>query len=214
MNRKIEAVIFDADGTLLDTRELMRQAFHHVLSGYGYPTPEMNELEQHFTKPIEDQYAFFAPAHDAKTLVAEHRAFQLRRKELMGIYEGLHALMQSLHDAGLKIGICTSRSATIIPLLGHADVKKYCHAIVHSEMVQNLKPDPEALHKVLEELHVDALHAVMVGDSDVDILAGKAARVHLTVGITHGFGTREALETAGADYIVDHLNDLVPLLTE
>ena len=128
-------------------------------------------------------------------------------------YEGRHDLIQTIRGAGIQIGICTSRGRNVLPMLQHIGVSNLFGAIVHADMVQNHKPHPEPLLRVLAELGVAANNAVMIGDTDADIGAGKAASVAFTIGITHGVGSRELLEETGADYIVDHLSEILPLVT-
>ena len=78
--------------------------------------------------------------------------------------------------------------------------------------VVNHKPHPEGVLKVLELLDVSPAHAVMVGDTIVDIKAGKNAGCAMTIGVTHGFGTRTQLQEAGATHVVDALEEMISLL--
>ena len=213
MKRNIEAVIFDADGTILDTRELIYQSYRHVLKVHGYEVPDREAVfEEVRGNPADITYGKFASKHDPKQLVDIHRAFQAEHHDLWSAYEGLHDLIQAIRDAGLKIGICTSRGQGVVSMLKHIGVHDSFGAIVHADMVVNHKPHPEPLLKVLNELNVEPAATVMVGDTDADVGAGKAAGVAFTIGLTHGIGTREMLKEAGADYIIGHLNEVVPLL--
>ncbi len=74
------------------------------------------------------------------------------------------------------------------------------------------KPHPEGLFKALAGLEVELERAAMIGDAGVDILAGKAAGVSLTIGITHGFGTQQELEAAKPDHIAHSIPEIIPLL--
>ena len=210
--KRIDAVVFDADGTLLDSRELIMQAYEHVLTSHGYPLPSRQEIIGRMGKVTDDNYAEFAPGHDPKRLTVLHREFQSNRPDLLAMYEGLHDMLEALKAAGLKIGMCTNRGSNVFPLLEHARIREYFDAIVHFEMMQKAKPDPEGLRWVLGELQVEPQHAVMVGDADADVGAGKAAGVAFTVGITHGFATREMLLGYGADHVVDRLDEILPLV--
>src|SRR3989338_8469755 len=185
MKHDIKAVIFDADGTILDTRELIYQAYRHVLSFHGYAVPDKETLfEEVRGNPAEITYAKYAIKHDPDALVDIHRKFQAEHLDLWSAYEGLHDLIQTIRGAGIQIGICTSRGRNVLPMLQHIGVSNLFGAIVHADMVQNHKPHPEPLLKVLAELGVAPEHAVMVGDTDADIGAGKSAGVAFTIGIT------------------------------
>lgn len=209
----IEAVVFDADGTILDTRELIYQAYDHVLTKYGYDVPERKIMfEEVRGNRAEDTYKKLATRHDPDSMVVIHKKFQVERLDLWSAYEGLHDLLQGIKKAGLKIGLCTSRGKMVEMMLEHIKLKDAFASIVHADMVENHKPHPEPLLKVIRELGVAAKKTVMVGDTDADIGAGKAVGVAFTIGMTHGVGTRELLETSGADYLVDHLDGVLPLI--
>jgi phosphoglycolate phosphatase-like HAD superfamily hydrolase len=75
-------------------------------------------------------------------------------------------------------------------------------------MVKRGKPHPEGLDRLLERLSVKPDQTIMVGDAAPDIQAGRAAGVAATIGVTHGFGTHEELQAAGADYLIDSLTAL------
>ncbi len=211
--KQLQAVIFDADGTILDTRELIYQAYHHVLSLHGYDVPSREIIFDEVRGHAADvTYGKRAIRHDPAELVKIHRLFQAEHVDLWSAYEGLHDLIQAVRNVGIKIGICTSRGSGVVPMLEHIGVKDFCESIVHADLVENHKPHPEPLLKVLSELGVAPSAAVMIGDTDADIGAGLAAGVAFTIGMTHGVGTREILEEAGADYIVDHLDDILPIL--
>lgn len=213
MKGNIKAVIFDADGTILDTRELVYQAIQHVLTTHGIDMPPAEELAKFGGRPADETYQHFAPDHDSETLTKKHRAFQTERLDLFDAYEGLHDLLSALTKAGLKLGICTNRATNVIDLLDHIGIKEQFDAVIHADLVDQLKPHPEGLLTLASQLAVSIETCVMVGDTDADIGAGKAAGTAFTIGLTHGLGTREMLQEAGADYIVDHLDDILPLVT-
>ncbi len=212
MKRNIDAVIFDADGTVLDTRELVYQAYQHVFGEHGYQMPPMNELARFGGRPTEESYAHFATNHDSIALRDKHHVFQAKHLDLFAAYEGLDELMSALKRNGIKIGICTNRASSVIALLKHIGIHDYFDAIIHADLVSTFKPDPEGLLMLCEKLGVEASRAVMVGDTDADIGAGKAAGCAFTIGITHGLGSRETLINAGANHVIGHLDDVLPLL--
>jgi HAD superfamily hydrolase (TIGR01549 family) len=210
---QIEAVIFDADGTILDTRELISQAFKHILTEHGYEVPPYEAFIPFGGRPTHETYERFAPQHDSRLLADMHKAFQMERMDLFSAYEGFEDLMESLKARAIKIGICTNRRGNVIDLLRHLDAHHHFDAIVHADMMENLKPHPEGILKACAMMRVSPSGSVMVGDTDADMGAGKAAGCALTIGVTHGIGTREILEQHGADHIINHLDDILPLLS-
>ena len=209
----LKAVLFDADGTILDTRELIYESYRTILTAHGYEMPTREDLARFGGRPAEETYGHFAKHHDASELYEKHRMFQMEHLDLFKAYEGFDELVGGLKAAGLKVGICTNRATNVLDLLEHVGIKHHFDKIMHADLMDQVKPHPEGIIKVCAELGVDPSAAVMVGDNEADIGAGKAAGCALTIGITHGTRDGEYLKQVGADYIVDHFRDIVPLVT-
>lgn len=212
MPKRIEAAVFDVDGMLLDTKEFIYQAYEHSLATHGHSVPPRKAIAELVGRSIQEAYKTFAPDGDLDKLFNTHDLFQAEKLDLIVAYDGLHEMLESLKRAGLKIGAFSSRYHNLIPSLEHVGVLGYFDAIVQGDEVINHKPDPEGLHLVLSKLNVPPAYASMSGDAAVDILAGQAAEVALTIGITHGFGTLEALNKVQPTHIVDHLDEIPPIL--
>jgi len=207
------AIIFDVDGTILNTRELLFQSFEHALSAHGHVVSDMQErLAKVVGLPLSDCYTALVPGGDVLSLCKAHREFQKRKFDLIAPYDGLTDVLGSLKKREMKLGVYSVRSETLRPSLVHANIHSYFDAVIDGSDVVNHKPHPEGVLKVLEQLEVDPSKAVMVGDTPFDIHAGKAAGVALTIGITHGFATKERLEESGADKVIHSLRDLLLLL--
>jgi pyrophosphatase PpaX len=214
MKKKLSAIVFDVDGTILDTREFILKTFEHTLTSHGYSVPTRGAIQAVVAgKILEDGYLQLAPDGDIIALCDTHRVFQKKRYDLIVAYEGLTDTLSSLRDKGIVSGLYSSRGkATLRPSLEHMQVLKYFDAVIDGGDVQNHKPHPEGVLKALEILGVSPQDSAMIGDSHADIEAGKAAHCALTIGITHGLGSRTSLEEAGADHIVDSLKDILPIL--
>ncbi len=212
---KIDAVIFDADGTLLDTREFIFVALERTLGDHGHIVPSRDEFTKYMGAHLADMYAALAPDGDVAKLVEHHR--ELHSGELLYLvaaYEGLHELLSHIREQGMKLGICTNRGAGARDLLRQIGVLKDFDVVVTADDVKNHKPDPEGLLQALENIGVAAARAVMVGDTTADVGAGKNAGVAFTIGLTHGFTSAETLREAGADYIADHLSEIPDILAK
>src|SRR3989344_6085084 len=209
----IKAIVFDVDGTLLDTREFIIAAFEHSLRGNGHVVPTRQRIVEAATgRTLDECYPLLAPNGDAILLRDMHREFQMKRFDLVTAYAGLHDVLTVLRERGLLLGICSARGVTVHSTLEHVQALAYFDAIVDSSDVQKHKPHPEGVLKILMLLNVKPGDSVMVGDTTSDIAAGKAAGCAQTIAITHGLGTRESLEKSGADHIVTSLPDILPLI--
>lgn len=209
---RIKAVIFDVDGTLLDTREFIFQAYEDTLNKHGHDVPDRQLISKYIGLSLQDCYKAFAPEGDIKILCDDHHEFQLNKLHLIQPYAGLSETLNSMKRSGLKLGLYSSRKGTLIPSLEHAGIADYFQAIVQGDEVDNHKPHPEGVVKAADGLSVGYGEAVMIGDTIYDIQAGKAANVALTIGITHGFGTRADLISSNPDHIVESLAEIQNLL--
>lgn len=208
----IRAVVFDMDGVIIDTRELISQAIADVLASRGLSTtPE--QIAAVTGKPVRAMYEVFAPGHDAGELEAAHMAHHEENIHLLRDYPDAAATLAQLKET-YKLGIFTGFNELSRERLSRFDLVPYFETIVDTTRYVKHKPDPEGLMLCLNDLEVSPEQAVYVGDGVSDMLAGKAAGVHAVIGITQGFGSREALEANGADYIIDSLSELPSLLTK
>lgn len=213
--RKVDAAIFDSDGTLLDTREYIYTAFEHSLRTHNLPIASRDIIARQIGKPLANCYEALAPKGDIELLCTTHHNYQVNNLQLVDSYEGIILTLETLKQNGIQIGIFSSRrAATLTATLKHVGVYELCDAVVCPDDIEKQKPDPEGVFMVLKMLDVEAERSVMIGDAVHDISCGKSAGVALTIGITHGFGTRDALENAGADFVVDRIPDIIPLLVD
>lgn len=209
----VQAVVFDIDGTLLDTREFIFQAYEHAIAKNGYPVPDRALIAEQIGHRIEECYAALVPDADPETLIADHIAFQMGKIDLIFPFDGAVTLVAQLRKMELKIILWTSRRAHVITALERSGfTQDSFDAVVDATMVDVGKPDPQGLLFGLGIAGIEPAHAVMVGDAPVDIDAGKRAGVAATIGITHGFGSRDQLLVAKPDYIVDSLPELAPII--
>jgi phosphoglycolate phosphatase len=210
----ITAAVFDVDGTLLDTREFIFTAYEATLKKLGYEIPDRLTIAKQIGRSLHDCYVAFAPQGDIDALCEAHHIFQ-NTPEMIGLitpYPGALAMLQTLKDSGIKLAVFSSRKLTLVASLEQANIASFFEVIIQGDEVANHKPHPEGLFKALGGLEVLPNQAVMIGDAAVDILAGKAANVALTIGITHGFGTPEELAEAHPDHTVTELSRIAPLL--
>jgi len=209
--RILKATLFDIDGTLLDTSEFIFQAYEHTLDKYGYPQKSREEIAMLIGKSLEVCYKMLTGIDDVQELSEAHREFQLGHLHLSKAYPKTHNTLETLRSAGIKIAAITTRSkASALKTLELAGLCKYMDYTIALEDVENLKPHPEPLIKTLNYLGVLPENAAMIGDTDVDILAGKNAGT-VTVGVTYGFHGRRIIES-DPDHVVDDIAEIIPLV--
>lgn len=209
----IQAVVFDLDGTLVDTSEFIIQAYEYAIGLHGYEVPSRARIAAQVGKKLEDAYATLLPGVRTDAIIADHALFQSGHVDLIKGFADSRQTIERLRAGGVKCAIWTSRRRYIDESLQVADLdNEIFDQIVSATDVVHGKPNPEGLFVTLKALGVAPEVTILVGDAAVDIEAGHRAGVAATVGIPHGFGTRAELEAAQADYIIDSLMEIPAIL--
>lgn len=202
MNKKnIQAVLFDLDGTVIDTTELIRQSFRYTCQKVlGKQLPD-EELLANVGRPLEVQMRLLSPDH-ADELVRVYREHNHRHHdELVRPLAGIEEILEQLRQSGVKTGIVTSKSRWLAERgLKICRLERFFDCMVAADDVENAKPAAEPVLRCLEKLGVSNENAVYVGDSPYDIEAGRNAGV-ITVAICTGPFSREKLAAAKPDFI-------------
>jgi HAD superfamily hydrolase (TIGR01509 family) len=210
---KIKAVVFDLDGTLADSKAVILGAFKYVLGVYNLPYDEA-EVSSHVGKRLDHTYASLIPDEKFETLLELHRNWQADNRHLLRGFKGLNDFLTALKSKKVKLGIFTSAlKARTMLALEDLNIRQYFDVVVDGEDVTRPKPNREGLELIASRLDVSLDQIVVVGDAKHDIASGKQAGV-ITIGVTHGFGTRQELQAAGADYIVNNLTELLDTLKQ
>lgn len=212
MSGELSVALLDVDGTLLDTKEYLMQAFEHTIAEHGYPVPERPVIAQFIGRSLRECYAGLLPGLPFEPLRDTHAAFQESALGLVTGHADVEDTLRLLKENGWQLGVFSSRYGNLVPTLKQAGIADMFDVIVDGKQVARHKPDPEGILLALGRLSASPAQAVMISDAVVDIQAGKAAEVRLTIGVTHGFGTREELLGAAPDFLVDGLAEIPPIL--
>ena len=219
MAAAFSTVIFDLDGTILNTLEDLAAAGNHTCETHGWPTFAVDEYRYKVGNGMLKLVERFMPAEYAgdsrmfEQTLAEFRAYYGEHKEdHTAPYAGTIEMLDRLRAAGMQLAVLTNKDhVSAAPL-----IEKYFgserFALVQGR-VDALPPKPEApvtLH-VMKELGADPATTLYVGDSNVDVLTGHNAGLK-SAGVSWGFRGRAELESAGADYVVDTQDELSALI--
>lgn len=212
-----DALCFDLDGTLIDSGDDLVQATIHSLHGLGIDPPPPEVIIGYVGGGARGLLqGSLGEAATPERLEAGLAAFI--------DYYGAHLLDHTLPYPGVEevlrhffatrpLAVITNKpeafSRTILEGLGLAG---YFREILGYDSVERKKPHPEGILQVLQGWGVEPTRAVMVGDSDHDILAGKAAGT-VTVAVAYGFKSAEELASLGPDYLIHDIRELIALVT-
>ncbi|MBI3801175.1 MAG: HAD family hydrolase [Deltaproteobacteria bacterium] len=213
----VRGVIFDVDGTLADSVGFFYEIALEVLELAGAP-PVAKERVYELMRlgdaaPLEKLFPHDYP-HPSATL---KRIVDTRMNDWMQRYHheteaipGSVELLRDLHAQGLRLGIATS-SGRALPFLDRWDVRHLFSGIVGREDVESRKPHPEPVLKCLGHLQLEPREVVYIGDSPIDIRAGKAAGAY-TVGVLTGTSPHEVLHCEDPDHLLESVVGLPGIL--
>jgi phosphoglycolate phosphatase len=215
-----QAVIFDLDGTLVDTVEDLAAALNQTLVELSLPPHTLEAVRAMvgggLSKLLERALAAHAAALNdtqrdaaAARLLAHYAADPAARSSL---YPGAAETLRDLHAAGVALGLCTNKPDAISrDLLQGLGIAEFFGCIQGSTAGLPRKPDPAPLLKVVRELGAEPGRAVMIGDSAVDMQAARAADLAGVILVSYGYSVTPVTDI-GAEAVINHLHELVPAL--
>lgn len=208
-----KAVFFDVDGTLLDTTEYIYQAFENSLHHYNHPLVSREIMQLSVGKTLEECYKDFTRLEKVLYLMEHHKEFQRNNVELVKAYPNTISTLEHLREKGMSIAAITSRSKeSTIKSLQYAEVYPLIDFFVALEDVVTPKPDPEGILKAMNFFSVSAEDVIMVGDSPVDVEAGRSAKAR-TAGASYGFHGQRIRESQ-PDVVIQDIYEVVSLISE
>ncbi len=214
----IDTIIFDLDGTLLDTLEDLTDSVNYVMGEYDLPPHTIEEIRNYVgngaAKLIERAVpkGIDNPAY-GKMLEMFRQHYAAHCEDKVAPYEGVMELLASLKAAGYRTAIVSNKPDSAVKQLYERYFKEYVQEAVGESSDTKRKPAPDMVYRALARLSSDVSHAVYVGDSEVDIMT--AANVPMTcISVTWGFRTKEQLLAAGAaeEHMITTAQELHPLL--
>jgi pyrophosphatase PpaX len=192
----VRSVLFDLDGTLVDTIELIRRSFHQAFDVLGMTRPPDAVFVDTIGLPLRTQFAqVTSDAGQIDRLIEAYRDYYIQHhNDLIEVYDGIQELLDAIASRGLALGVVTSKiQRGAQRTLGAAGLASRFQVVIGADDVGNPKPHPEPVQRALEQLDMPPDEACLVGDSIYDMQAGRAAGVH-TVAALWGPGSRETLE--------------------
>ncbi|WP_053360557.1 pyrophosphatase PpaX [Bacillus sp. FJAT-27251] len=212
MNNRIDTVLFDLDGTLIDTNELIISSFLHTLENYYPGRYQRSDVLPFMGPTLQETFEAINPEGYLE-MMDMYRTFNKANHDLLVTeFEGVTETVAALKEKGFKLGIVTTKLSDVVMMgLNLTGLNRYFEVIVALDHVQKPKPDPEPVQKALQALASRPESAIMVGDNHHDILAGKNAGT-LTAGVAWSLKGRKHLAAYQPDYILEKMPDLLPVL--
>lgn len=206
------AVVFDLDGTVVDSVELIIVSFQHAIREVLGREMSREDAIAWVGRPLREQMELFSPEH-ADELVEVYREFNHREHDrMLKLYEGIQHLLERLRKAGVRVGLVTSKSRfTTQMAFDLTGIERYFDASVCADEAAGNKPSPAPILACIAQLAVEPRAAAYVGDSPSDIQAALAAGV-AAVAVTWGVFPADRLEAEKPDILVHTISELAEAL--
>lgn len=209
--------LFDLDGTLTDSRVGVINGVILVLKHYGIEIPDDEGLNRFIGPPLRVSFrACGVPEHEIENAMKLYREryFSVGKYESR-IYPGVESLLARLYDEGYPLYVATSKPEGVsIDILEHFDLARYFGRIAGATLDGSIDTKDQVITHLLEEIGAERPQgdAVMIGDTEFDVIGARSHGIPC-VGVSWGYGTREALSEAGAIAIADDAETLYDVLT-
>lgn len=213
-----DSVIFDLDGTLLDTLEDLTSAVNHALRTGGYPEHTIDDIRTFVGNGVgmlirralpqsadSDNEAF------SETLQAFKHYYASHNNDTTAPYHGITQMLDSLQKAGIQMAIVSNKNDPNVKALNKVYFSQWIDLAIGETDGIRRKPHPDSLMKAMETLKVSPSRTLYVGDSDVDVQTAANAGVDCAA-VCWGFQTESELRAAGAAVLITEPSQLLPLV--
>ncbi|WP_458411949.1 pyrophosphatase PpaX [Schinkia sp. CFF1] len=209
---KVDTLLFDLDGTLINTNDLIVASFQHTLDHYFPGQYKKEDILQFMGPPLMESFNKLN-AEKAEEMAQSYRDYNhSRHDELVTEFEGVYDTIKALHEKGYKLAIVTTKKRFTVDMgLRLTKLDQFFDVVIALDDVVHAKPDPEPLLKALERLGSKPENAIMVGDNQHDIEGGKNAGTR-TAAVSWALKGREYVESLHADFILEKMSDLIDIL--
>lgn len=213
----VKLVVFDFDGTLGDTLELILRTNHETRKRMGAPEIPDSAIIGTIGIPLGDGIIEMNPGineADIPVWIKMYREVfdELKHQIVPALFPGVKETLAQLYADGLILTVASSRGReSLNDFLQAMGLAPYISYVLGAEDVTRAKPHPDPVLKTLEHFGLTGPEAMVVGDMPVDIQMGLGAGA-VTCGVTFGNSSREALSAAGANYVIDSFDKLLSII--
>ena len=209
----IDTIIFDLDGTLLNTLEDLMDSVNFALERQGYPLRNLEEIRSFVGNGIRLLMERAVPKDVIGTNTFEIcfkdfcDYYKIHMEDKTAPYDGINDMLSNIKKAGFKTAIVTNKADFAAQELCKRMFGENIDLIVGSSADRPNKPAPDGAFYAIDTLGSKAENTIFVGDADTDILTAKNAGLK-SIGVLWGFRDREIIEAEGAEYIVETVKEL------
>lgn len=213
----MEYILFDLDGTITDSQLGIKNSVAYALNHFGIKVDNMDSLNKYIGPPLRQSFMTFAGLSEENSHIG-----MTKYREYYGpkgifeneLYSGIVDLFERLKNDNKKIVLATSKPGIYAEIiLEHFNIKKYFDFVAGSELNGVRTKKDDVIKYAIDKYNIDTNNAIMIGDRKHDILGAKANGIK-TIGVLYGFGSKDELESAGADYIAKNTKDIYNIIND
>ena len=212
---RVNTVLFDLDGTLLDTNDLVSESWSYTVKTITGREITGEEIRSTLGELLLDSMIRIMPDVDPETALNVFRVYQREIfLDRITLYDGTEEVLRALHEAGYKNALVTSRlKASTERALEHFGIGRYFDAVLTASDTEVFKPDPTPIFLMLDRLGSKPRESMLIGDTVHDIEAGIAAAV-FTVLVDWSFALPHEKRAAAPapDAVIEKMEDILSLL--
>lgn len=210
---KYKTLLFDLDGTIVDTNESIISSFLHTLEKFYPGKYKREDLVPHMGKTLYEQLAIFGTEEEVEEMAKTYREHNyLYHDEMVKEFPYVKEVLQQLKSLGATLGVVTTKRRETalmgIKLMGAEDLMS---TLVAYEDTKLHKPNPDPVLLAMDQLNADPATTLMVGDSQYDLQAAQKAGI-TSIGVAWSVKGPEFLKQFDPNYILDDMRELIPII--
>jgi phosphoglycolate phosphatase len=209
--KKIELIIFDLDGTLIDSRLDITNGVNFALKKAGLRPKEVSEISSYIGRGVQDLIRRSLGDENKRffkeTLGIFEEYFKMHGNDSSYLYPNVKEILEHFKDKH-KVVITNRKHAFAVSALQKLGVGGYFKEVMGGDDLSCMKPSACPTYKIIDKLNIkDKDRAIIVGDMDIDVITGRNAGI-LTCAVTYGIGDIEDIKKAGPDYLINDISEL------
>lgn len=213
---RTKAVLFDLDGTLMNTLEDLTDSTNYILERYNFPKRTIREIRSFVGNGIKKLMERAVPQDTDEKIVNECYEEMLNYYKEHSLiktapYIGTRELVEKLHEEGFKIAIITNKAQNSADIIAEKFFGKSVDLVIGDDKKMPLKPNPAGIERALKYFKISKDEAVYVGDSEVDLQTGTNGELK-TILVLWGFRDRDFLEEKGGKVFAETVEELENLI--
>ena len=216
MQKEYSTIIWDLDGTLMDTLEDLYLAVNHALRTFGMPERTFEEVRQFVGNGVRRLMVLATPDGEANTqfeaVFAEFKSYYVDHcQDHTGLYPGIAETLRTLKAQGKRMAVVSNKLQAGVDELYEVYFKDTIEVAIGERPEVARKPAPDMVHLALEKLGVDASTAVYIGDSDVDVATARNSELPC-ISVLWGFRDKDFLIAHGATTFAERPADIIDIV--